>query len=149
TLVTAKPLVPNHDYTLEAIRDSIYDLSSNPLSDSAYKVTFTTPATLRSATPPTFITMGIRDSVRNISALPSFPVSFSDAVLRYSVEHAIMLTDTGHHLIKAIFHWYDDARVYLTPADSLLSNVFYLVTIRTGEIQSPVTLIGRSARDTL
>jgi hypothetical protein len=149
TLVTAKPLVPNHEYTLEAIRDSIHDLSNNPLSDSAYKVTFTTPASLHTASPPVFITMGIRDSTRNISALPSFPISFSDAFERDSVEHAISLMDTGHHLVKTIFHWYDDARVYLTPADSLLSNVFYLVTIRTGGIQSPVTLIGRSAKDTL
>ncbi|HEX5315259.1 MAG TPA: Ig-like domain-containing protein, partial [Candidatus Kapabacteria bacterium] len=149
TLVTSNPLAPNHEYTLEAIRDSIHDLSRNSLSDSAYKVKFTTPATLRSATPPTFITMGIRDSARNISALPSFPISFSDAVLRDSLEHAVTLRDTGHHLIRTIFHWYDDARVYLTPVDSLLSNVFYLVTIRTSGIQSPITLIGLSAKDTL
>ncbi|HZK75654.1 MAG TPA: Ig-like domain-containing protein, partial [Candidatus Kapabacteria bacterium] len=149
TLVTAKPLLTNHAYTLEAIRDSIHDLSNNPLSDSAYKVTFTTPATLHSPAPPVFISMSIRDSARDISGLPSFTISFSDAVLRDSLEHAITLTDTGHRRLKTIFHWYDDARVYLMPADSLLSNVFYMVTIRTGGIQSPVAFIGRSAKDTL
>jgi len=149
TLVTARPLLANMGYTLEAIRDSIHDLSNNPLSDSAYKVTFTTPATLHTLSPPQFLSMGIRDSTRNISALPKFPVAFSDAVLRDSVEQAITLTDTGHHPVNTMFHWYDDARVYLTPADSLLSNVFYLVTIRTRGIQSPVPAIGRAEKDTV
>ena len=149
TLVTARPLLANREYTLEAIRDSIHDLSNNPLSDSAYKVTFTTPVSLHTLSPPMFLSMGIRDSTRNISALPSFPISFNDAIRRDSVERAITLTDTGHHPVKTSFHWYDDARVYLTPVDSLRSNVFYLVTIRTRGIQSPVPAIGRAEKDTV
>jgi len=149
TLVTSRPLAPNHEYTLEAIRDSIHDLSRNLLSDSAYKVTFTTPATIRATAPPQFIAIGIRDSARDISALPSFLISFSDAVQHDSAEHAIALTDTGHHPIKAIFRWHDDAHVYFSPVDSLLSNVFYTVTIRTGGIQSPVVSIGPAAKDTV
>ncbi len=149
TLVMAKPLAPNQAYTLEGIRDSIHDLSNNPLSDSGYKVTLTTPATLHSPSPPKFLSMGIRDSARDISALPAFPITFSDAVRRDSAEAAITVTDTGHRPVKTRFRWYDDARAYLTPADSLLSNLFYTVTIRTGGIQSPVPAIGRAEVDTI
>ncbi len=148
-LLLAQPLVTDRQYTLEGIRDSIHDLSHNPLSDSAYSVSFTTPADLKSTSPPVFESMGIRDSVRDVSALPSFPISFSDAVVRDSVEQAITLRDTGHHLVKTIFRWYDDARLYVTPADSLLSNVFYLVTIHTHGIQSPIAAIGKTPKDTI
>ncbi len=67
-------------YSLEGIRDSIHDLSRNPLSDSAYKVKFTTPEQLRPPTPPKFLNIDVRDSARDIGQLPSFTVSFSDAV---------------------------------------------------------------------
>jgi hypothetical protein len=149
TLVTSSPLTPNHEYTLEAIRDSIHDLSHNSLSDSAYKVTFTTPQELRSPTPPKFITMSLRDSIRDISQLPTFPISFTDAVNKDSAEHAFTLTDTGHHTVPAIFHWNDDAKVSMRPADSLGSNVFYLVTVRTGGIRSALAQIPGGAKDTV
>jgi hypothetical protein len=149
TLVTASPLAPNRNYTLEAIRDSIHDLSHNPLSDSTYKVTFTTPDELRAAVPPKFTTMSFRDSVRDLSQLPSFPLVFTDAVNKDSVEHAFTLIDTGRHAVKTILQWHDDAKAYLTPMDSLLSNVFYTIEIHTSGIVSPVALIPRAPKDTV
>jgi hypothetical protein len=149
TLVTSSPLTPNHEYTLEAIRDSIHDLAHNPLSDSAYKVTFTSPAELRGASPPKFSAMGIRDSAKDISQLPSFPISFTDAVNKDSIQNALTLTDTAHHTVRTVFTWYDDAKVYLRPADSLMSNVFYMLTFRTGSILSPLAQIPGVAKDTV
>ncbi len=149
TLVTSAPLAMDHEYSLEAVRDSVHDLPHNPLSDSAYKITFTTPATLRAPAAPKFVTMGMRDSIRDISAMPSLGISFSDAVRHDSAERAIVLSDTGHRPVPVVFEWYDDAKVYLRPHDSLLSQVFYTVTIRTGGIQSPVASIGRNEKDTV
>ena len=123
TLLTSLALAPNLQYTLEGIRDSIHDLARNPLSDSAYKVTFTTPSELRAPVPPKFTNIDVRDSAKDISQLPSFTISFSDAVNKDSIERAFRLIDTGHHAVKTIFSWYDHARVYLQPADSLLSRM--------------------------
>ena len=147
-LLLGTPIASNREYTLEGIRDRIHDRSHNPLSDSAYKLDFTTPASMNAPVPPAFTSMGIRDSTRDVSALPSFPISFSDAVNHDSAEKAITLTDSGHHLVKTVFRWSDDARVYLTPSDSLLSNSWYTVTIRTAGIRSPIAARERPAVDT-
>jgi len=149
TLVTKLPLVPNQNDTIEAVRDSIHDLSHNPLSDSAYKVTFTSPASLRSASPPKIDFIGVRDSMTDVSGLPSFPIVFTDAVQRDSVEHSILLIDTGHHAVPTIFKWADDAKVRLSPKDSLISNVFYTLEIKTRGVQSPVAMIGSVGKDTV
>ena len=148
-LLLRAPLAANRTYTLEASRDSIHDLSMNRLSDSAYTLVFTTPSSMNAPSAPVFAGMEIRDSARDISALPSFPISFSDAVIRDSAERAIALSDTGHRRVPASFHWYDDARVYLTPSDSLLSHSWYTITIRTAGIRSPVTALGNTPKDTL
>jgi Bacterial Ig-like domain len=149
TLVTASPLAPNQKYILQGIRDSLHDLAHNPLSDSAYIDTFTTPTELRSATPPKFVAINVRDSARDISQLPSFLIIFNDVVNKDSIEHAITLTDTGHHAVSTVFRWYDDAKVYLRPADSLLSNIFYTITIREGSIRSPLASIPGVVKDTV
>ncbi len=149
TLLTAFALMPNHKYILEGIRDSIHDLAHNPLSDSAYIDTFTTPEELRSPTPPKFLSMDVRDSARDISQLPTFTISFSDAVNKDSAEHAFLLIDTGHHAVKTVVTWYDHARMYLQPADSLASNVFYTLENYTRRIQSPIPQIPGFVNDTV
>jgi hypothetical protein len=155
TLLTAFALMPNHKYILEGIRDSnerssgIHDLAHNPLSDSAYIDTFTTPEELRSPTPPKFLSMDVRDSARDISQLPTFTISFSDAVNKDSAEHAFLLIDTGHHAVKTVVTWYDHARMYLQPADSLASNVFYTLENYTRRIQSPIPQIPGVVKDTV
>ncbi len=155
TLLTAFALMPNHKYILEGIRDSnaqssgIHDLAHNPLSDSAYIDTFTTPEELHSPMPPKFVSIDVRDSAKDIGQLPSFTISFSDAVNKDSAEHAFLLIDSGHHAVKTTFSWYDHARAYLQPADSLLSNVFYTVEIHTGRIRSPIAQIPGIAKDTV
>lgn len=149
TLLTGTPLAPNHNYTLEGVRDSIHDRAQNPLSDSAYKVTFITPAELRASTPPKFESIDVRDSTKDISQLPTFTVSFSDAVNKDSAENAIVLIDSGHHAVKTTFDWYDHARMHVQPADSLLSNVFYTLEVYTGRIHSPLSQIPGVAKDTV
>ncbi len=149
TLVTASPIIPNQKYILQGIRDSLHDLAHNSLSDSAYIDTFTTPAELRMPSPPKFISISLRDSTQDISQLPSFPICFSDAVNKDSAEHAFTLTDTGHHSVSTVFYWYDDAKVYLRPADSLHANIFYTLTFRTSGVRSPLTSIPGVAKDTV
>jgi hypothetical protein len=149
TLVTKLPLMPNQNDSIAATRDSIHDLSHNPLSDSAYKVTFTSPASLRSASPPKIDFIGVRDSMTDVSEMPSIPIVFTDAVQRDSIEHSILLIDTGHHAIQTNFKWADDAKVYLSPKDSLISNVFYTLELKTKGVQSPVAMIGSVGKDTV
>ena len=149
TLLTSEPLAENHQYILKAIRSGIHDLAGNPLSDSAYIDTFTTPSSLHATTPPAFATMFLRDSTRDIAELPSFPILFSDAVNKDSAQLAIKLIDTGHHAVPITFQWYDDAKAYFQPVDSLISNVFYTIEIYTRDIQSPVALMPRPPKDTV
>ena len=148
TLLTSTPLSANKDYTLEAKRDSVHDLGMNRVSDSAYKVTFTSPLSLRSPTPPKFLGIGIRDSALDVSTMPTIPVTFSDPPNHDSLSHSITLTDTGGRLVPIKFQWSDDARVYLTTTDSLMSNVLYTIRLRKGGIRSPIATIRDTAKDT-
>ncbi|HEY3876894.1 MAG TPA: Ig-like domain-containing protein, partial [Candidatus Kapabacteria bacterium] len=135
TLLLSQPLKVKQEYTLEAIRDSVRDLTKNSLSDSAYKVTFTSPDELRHVDTVAFVTMNLRDSTRDMSQLPEFPMIFSDAVNRDSVERAVKLIDSSHHAVPIRFRWHDDAKVWFQPADSLLSNVFYTIEFYTSGVQ--------------
>ncbi len=149
TLLTSVPLSPNRNDTLEVRKGSVHDLAHNPISDSAYKVDFSTPLTLRGAPAPAFVSIGIRDSALDQSTMPLIPLTFSDAVRRDSLEAAVTLLDTGKHPLKTKFQWLDDARVLLSPADSLVSNFLYTITLRTRGVLSPVAAIPGPARDTL
>ncbi|HWF44165.1 MAG TPA: Ig-like domain-containing protein, partial [Candidatus Kapabacteria bacterium] len=74
TLLTSAPLAPNASYTLTVNRDSIHDLANNPVSDSAFKITFTVPATLHGVSGPKLPIVGIIDSMRDVSLTPSIPI---------------------------------------------------------------------------
>ncbi len=148
TLLTTAPVLPNKNYTLTARRDSVRDLANNRLSDSSYQVTFTSPQTLREVSPPKFGTIAIRDSALDISTIPAIFITFTDAVDRDSIQRAITITDTGRKPVATRFHWYDDAKVYVSTSDSLLSNQLYTVWIRTGGIRSPNALILPTSKDT-
>ncbi len=148
TLLTAAPLAPNANYTLEARRDSVRDLGMNEVSDSACKVTFSAPLTLRSAIAPKFSFIGIRDSALDIPTMPSILVTFSDAVNWDSLKSTICLIDSGGRAVAMNFQRSDDQHVYLTTRDSLLSNVLYTIRIRKGGIQSPISAIRDTAKDT-
>ena len=149
TLLTNTPLVANHEYTLSVTRESVHDLAMNPVSDSAYKVTFSAPSVIRGATGPKIPAIGMTDSLRDVSVTPSIPLTFSDVVDRTAIEHSITLTDTAKRIVPIAFRWYDDAKVYFKPVDSLMSNMFYTVTFQTGNIHSPVTLIAHDVKDTV
>lgn len=148
-LVVNAPLSSSKEYSLEAIRDSIRDLSENPLGDSAYKVIFTSPENLRSPDTTKFLTANLKDSARDVAILPSFPIQFSDAVNRDSAERSVKLVDTSHQAVPISFRWYDDSKVSVQPKDSLLSNVFYTLEIYTAEIRSPVPGIPHPWKDTV
>ena len=148
TLLTSTPLIPSHDYTLSVSRDSVHDLARNPVSDSAYKVTFSAPSVIRGAPGPKIPSIGMTDSTRDVSTTPSIPLTFSDVVDRAAIEHSITLTDTAKRIVPIAFRWYDDAKVYFKPVDSLMSNVFYTMAFQTGNIHSPVTLIPHDVKDT-
>jgi len=149
TLVTASPLTANGNYTLEARRDSVRDLTHNPVSDSAYKVSFSAPLTLHSGQPPKFISIGIRDSALDVSTMPAIPFVFSDAINRDSITHAITVTDTGGRIVPMRLDWSDDARFYLKSTDSLMSNVLYTIRMKTGGIRSAASGIPHDAKDTV
>ncbi|MDP4200909.1 MAG: Ig-like domain-containing protein [Bacteroidota bacterium] len=149
TLLTTSPLAVNQDDSVAVRKGSIHDLSHNPISDSAYTVDFTTPSSLRVMHPPTFISIGIRDSAVDQSTMPVIPIIFSDVVRRDSIESAIALLDSGKHAMRARLHWLDDSRVLISPTDSLLPNLLYMITLRTRGILSPIAAISGPVRDTL
>ena len=148
TLLTSTPLVHDRSYMLTAHRDSVHDLAHNPVSDSAYTVKFNTPLVMHGASGPKLPMVGIVDSMRDISTTPSIPIAFSDAVDRTAIEHALELIDTGKRVVPIAFGWYDGAKVYIKPIDSLMSNVIYTLTFRTGNIHSPVALVPHDVKDT-
>jgi hypothetical protein len=82
TLLTSAPLAPNASYTLTVNRDSIHDLANNPVSDSAFKITFTVPATLHGVSGPKLPIVGIIDSMRDVSLTPSIPINFGGTTMR-------------------------------------------------------------------
>jgi hypothetical protein len=148
TYVVPTPLVPNGNYTLQIAQGSIHDLAHNPISDTASKVSFSAPSTVRSATPPAFAGISIRDSAIGIATIPSLLVRFSDAVRHDSAEQSITLLDSLQKNVRTTFKWLDDSRLILSSADSLLSNALYTVMVRTRGIQSPVAALSAPARDT-
>jgi hypothetical protein len=145
TLLLSSPLVPNQKYTLEA--RIVHDVAHNPINDTANKISFEAPSTLRGMTTPTLAAHSIADSMRDIPTYPTLTLTFSDAVVRDSLEHGLTLTDTAGRAVRTTFKWMDDARVAINPVDTLLPNIFYTFTFRTASIRSPLSFFP-PAKDT-
>lgn len=148
TYVTATPFVASKNYTFLVRADSMHDLAHNPISDTANKISFDAPGTVRNANLPVFAGIGIRDSAVGIPTIPSLLIRFSDAVRRDSAEQAIILLDSNQHNVRASYKWLDDSRVILSSRDSLLSNALYAIMVRTRGILSPVPAMGVAEKDT-
>jgi len=147
TLLLAAPLAPNQKYALEA--RTVHDVARNLISDTANRISFEAPSSLHGTTAPTLAAHSIADSVRDIPTYPTLTLTFSDAVVRDSLEHAVTLTDTAGRTVRTIFKWMDDARVAVNTVDTLLPNIFYLFTVRTAAIRSPLAFLPLAKDTTL
>jgi hypothetical protein len=145
-LLVDPPILPKSTHHLSITSDSIRDASGNaPQPTTALDVT--APETLPASQAPKLISIGLTDSVGNINPAARVPIKFSDAVSR-SVESSVTVTDTGGIAVPIRFFWSDDATLFVSGRDSLVSNKMYVLKLRTNGIRSPSSSVALATLDT-
>ncbi len=148
-LLSSQKLLSTKEYQIDAVRDSIRDLSRNTLSDSAKSAKFTPVRSLDTIPAPKIQSVSVFDSVRDISVTPALLVTFSDAVQRSEAESGIEFTDSAKHPAPYHIRWQDDSRMYILPNDTLKPRAFYTLRLHTKAFVSPDSNFARGLKDTV
>lgn len=140
-------MMTGRTYTVRVVGDSVRDITGNLLVDTSRSATFTTSQDLRAPDTLRYPIFSLQDSIRDISPMPEILITFSDAVDRERVTQGIALRDTGGAALATTVRWLDDARVIVSPVDTLASRVFYSLAVNTAFVRSPSPAIA-ALRDT-
>ncbi|MEK6755085.1 MAG: Ig-like domain-containing protein [Bacteroidota bacterium] len=124
--------------------ETIKDPQGVPLSPLANSLTFSGSAA-EDTLGPAIVSTSIADSTTGVELQPELFIHFSDAVKRESADGAIALLDSARRDILIDLRWLTDVSVRIEPQTTLLSKMWYRVTVSLGRMRD---LTGKRARDT-